>query len=210
MSLRVSGGAFFRTRLTRRRAVLQQIHRVVHGQLLQDDGQLPDPSGSDDHLLGVRGDWKRPRPPAPWAACGKPARPPHRSAVPEILQYPLRSAPAGPRTPNPLQKIAGRTRGACRTISRGSRHQRPAAAAKKTKHAMRGAARTACSVPRKRALRKQARSALRPPVVSDPVVCRAIPYFVQRVPATLPPLSFQFARQHSAPRHYCTMPGPDL
>lgn len=53
----------------------------------------------------------------------------------------------------------------------------------------------------KKSVRKQARSALRPPVVSDPVVCRAIPYFVQRVPKTLPPLSFQFARQHSAPRH---------
>ena len=32
----------------------------------------------------------------------------------------------------------------------------------------------------KKSVRKQARSALRPPVVSDPVVCRAIPYFVQR------------------------------
>ena len=32
----------------------QQIHRVVHGQLLQDAGQLPVGEGDDDHLLGVR------------------------------------------------------------------------------------------------------------------------------------------------------------
>lgn len=36
--------------------LLQQIHRVVHGQLLQDAGQLPVGEGDDDHLLGVRGE----------------------------------------------------------------------------------------------------------------------------------------------------------